>query len=580
MSPCEVHLTAPGRWTMTYGGTLLVTPQLGTAATFDQYVRSLPPWEEELLLHIDSTLDPYSISDALTFGICAVSDGSVWDNHQGAYGWIISTDIGERCCAGMGPVCGAHPDSFRAEAYGMLTVLCYLGRLAEFTGQTTPWVGVLATDSQSLLDSISTRVQQNSEFPVLACNERALKQPHHLDVQGPEWDVISSILEKLHKNPGLHLQYVRGHQDNQVPYEQLPILAQLNVDADAMASRYQKQHSPTPIAFLTDTAGVHLVTPHGTVTSHFATTIRHQATHTPLLQHLQNKYGWTPAVSALINWKAHGSSLHSRIATRTHFVKLVHDILPTAKHLHRQDPIRSCCPCCSQAPEDWAHILTCTHETRSHWRDKFLMELETECATLHTRPLLTQILVDALQLWFTHPTDSFSMDHRNYPPEASRLIHHQNAIGWKQIFMGRFGLTWSDMQEDFYVSRPHINASPKRRTGQRWQVLVIGIIWKHWRILWKQRNQDLHGADEKQQQRALNLQVRRELHEIYDAQAHLEPSVRALLHKDITSHLEKPTWVNRHCLAIHAPLVKASIKRARDKAIVGVKSIRHYFGLR
>jgi hypothetical protein len=89
MSPCEVHLTAPGRWTMTYGGTLLVTPQLGTAATFDQYVRSLPPWEEELLLHIDSTLDPYSISDALTFGICAVSDGSVWDNHQGAYGWII-----------------------------------------------------------------------------------------------------------------------------------------------------------------------------------------------------------------------------------------------------------------------------------------------------------------------------------------------------------------------------------------------------------------------------------------------------------------------------------------------------------
>lgn len=223
------------------------------------------------------------------------------------------------------------------------------------------------------------------------------------------------------------------------------------------------------IAFLRDTACVHLVTPHGTVTSHFAATIRHQATHTPLLQHLQNKYGWTPAVSALINWKAHGSSLHSRIATRTHFVKLVHDILPTANHLHRQDPIRSRCPCCSQAPEDcWAHILTCTHETRSHsWRDKFLAELETECATLHTRPILIQVLVDALKLWFNHPTDSFSMDPRKYPPEASRLIHHQNAIGWKQLFMGRFGLTWSDMQEDFYVSRPHINASPKRRTGQR-----------------------------------------------------------------------------------------------------------------
>lgn len=76
----------------------------------------------------------------------------------------------------MGPVSCANPDSFCAEAYGMLTILCYLGCLAEFTGQSDPWIGVLATDSQSLLDAISTKAHGNNKFPPLACHNRVLKQ--------------------------------------------------------------------------------------------------------------------------------------------------------------------------------------------------------------------------------------------------------------------------------------------------------------------------------------------------------------------------------------------------------------------
>jgi hypothetical protein len=45
---------------------------------------------------------------------------------QGAFGWAISNDKGERVATGMGPASGASPDSFRAEAYGMLVTLCFL----------------------------------------------------------------------------------------------------------------------------------------------------------------------------------------------------------------------------------------------------------------------------------------------------------------------------------------------------------------------------------------------------------------------------------------------------------------------
>lgn len=138
-----------------------------------------------------------------------------------------------------------HPDSFRAEAYGMLAVLCYLARLADFT--VTPdqqWTGEVATDSQSLLDAISFKPTPLS-VPVQACTERRLKDIQAIDVLSPEWDLVSNIVHILTKFPGLYLQYVWGHQDKKMAYHQLSLLAQLNEDEDAMASRYQQQHAQT-----------------------------------------------------------------------------------------------------------------------------------------------------------------------------------------------------------------------------------------------------------------------------------------------------------------------------------------------
>lgn len=68
-----------------------------------------------------------------------------------SFGWIISSDLGDRDLAhGMGPARGAKVNSYHAEAYVMLAILCFLHQLAEFTTQE-PWMGILATDS--LLDS-------------------------------------------------------------------------------------------------------------------------------------------------------------------------------------------------------------------------------------------------------------------------------------------------------------------------------------------------------------------------------------------------------------------------------------------
>ena len=352
--PAEAILVSPDLWQITYDSSTYLPVQPRPAATFDQYVSRLPTWEVDLLTHFEFPQDPFTASLHLAQGVRAVSDGSVWDDNQGAYGWTISTDRGERTAYGMGPARGAQVDSYRAEAYGMLATLCFLRRLAEYTTQMDPWVGILATDSQSLLEAITQKPDRQNMFPLYS----RLKPRHHLDVKCPEWDLLSIIIEELEKWPDLRLQHVRGHQDRTTAYDCLSLLAQLNVDADTMATRYQCEYgSPRPIVFLTRTAGVHLVTPKGTITAHYDTAIRHQATYPALYKYLQERHGWTTRVMSTINWKAHGDSLRKHINRKTHYTKLVHGILPTCKNVHRKDPIRSKCPLCREVTEDWIHIL-------------------------------------------------------------------------------------------------------------------------------------------------------------------------------------------------------------------------------
>jgi hypothetical protein len=103
-------------------------------------------------------------------------------------------------------------------------------------------------------------------------------------------------------------------------------------------------------------------------------------------------------------------------------------------------------------------------------------------------------------------------------------------------------------------------------------------LWKHWRVLWKQRNNDVHGHDASASVQAEKRDVKRQLEQIYKARSQLEPSVQSLLHRDIHQHLQQPSWVVKNWLNINTPLFQTSIRRARKNATRGMRSIRTYFG--
>jgi hypothetical protein len=182
-------------------------------------------------------------------------------------------------------------------------------------------------------------------------------------------------------------------------------------------------------------------------------------------------------------------------------------------------------------------------------------------------------------MYHEQPTTVYTVSCQHHSPELHLLIRQQNQIGWRQLFHGRFSAEWSRLQSDYYYrTRDERPGQIHKFTGTGWQVKIITALWKHWRTLWKQRNQDVFGHDAATIALAETKEVKRRLVQIYDQRAHMEPSAQSLLCADIEAHFQQPTWVVKNWLLLNTSVFQASIIRARTNATRGVRSIRSYFG--
>jgi hypothetical protein len=102
-----------------------------------------------------------------------------------------------------------------------------------------PFVDLIATDSQGILDTlqIGDEDPHDDDVPVDLDEEGEIV----LDCQRPEWDLLIEIQAELQSLPGVKLQHVEGHQDKKLPYQELDLLGQLNIDADHHAGNYQQK---------------------------------------------------------------------------------------------------------------------------------------------------------------------------------------------------------------------------------------------------------------------------------------------------------------------------------------------------
>ena len=581
-TPVEVRSTLGNTWKL-HGTHWSLKPQdtypLSAAATFNTFIESLPAWEKDILQHITMFVDPFTVSVETQRGFRAVSDGSANPPFQASYGWMMSTRSGERAVQGMGPVRGRVLHSYRAEATGLLSVLRFLIRLREFTFMHEQWEGIVATDSESLLNTLSGGAMKHlrQDAPLDLDFNQVI-----LDVLIPEWDILIEIQKSIKLLPRVRLEYTPGHQDRLRLYETLPLLGQLNADADRIASEYQEEFSSrTPFTLMSPNTRAHLVFSDGTVTSRFAEALELESSGEPLKDYLRMRNNWTMFEFDTINWNAHGSALKRFKNRRPHFVKFVHYLLPTARFLNKFDGGQRCCILCKSCEEDRDHIMRCPHPSREQWRRACIQKITEYCLEKQTYPQLTRALTSGLEDWF-NGIDVCSLDNSSFPLDLHEVIRKQSKIGWHHLMLGRFVSDWLRIQGR-YMARVLNNTSKRDdkptyyQTPEQWQVGLIKVLWDHWSTLWDSRNKEVHGHDARTRTSAEQEAIRHQLQMLYLNRHLMDPKAESLLLTNAESHDAHSILVRKNWLRMNTPIFTESVRRVKRMALRGVQSIHSYF---
>ena len=433
----------------------------------------------------------------------------------------------------------------------MLSLLRFLLRIKEFTGMHEPWTGVIATDSQGVLDTLQTgdNDPQAVDDPVDLDHGKVV-----LNCLRPEWDILIEIQAILENMPNVLLQHVEGHQDKKRPYHALDLLGQLNVDADKQAGNYNLEHGAhRPYVVMMPLTKCHLLLSDGTVTGKYQEVLIYASTTKPLLEYIQTKHSWSETTLKTIHWEAHARAIRRTLVSHTHLVKLLHQILPTHAQANKFDGGTRLCPVCTTTKEDFRHIIRCGHESRSTWRQTFLQDLRDHLIASNSSPLLSELLLEGIRQWFTSESD-IHLRPEAFHPSLRSIIYQQNRIGWGQLFLGRFGISWSSHQQGYSCHHQSRASADMKSQSLSWQTNLIRFVWERWYTLWKQRNQEVHGHDARTRREAVRREVRRTLNDIYSHRIMYEENVQALLLPNVEDHERQTVKVTENWLALNAPI--------------------------
>ena len=220
--------------------------------------------------------------------IIGVSDSSV-DPLTGAaaYCWIMTNEEETGAIARTEPT-ESDPESMTSYRGELAGVHCMINFLVKNDKTHIPLE--LWCDNESVLKAINPTVDPT--FISLCKAEGALVQQ-------------TKLLLRKFKN--VTLNHVKGHQDNKIPYEKLPLPARLNVDCDEFAKDWMQfmdltKTKPPPL----EGAKVAFYLKNALITTNLDKKIQYAKYSEDMFKYLCDKFEWTDRQTSEINWKAMG----------------------------------------------------------------------------------------------------------------------------------------------------------------------------------------------------------------------------------------------------------------------------------
>ena len=171
---------------------------------------------------------------------------------------------------------------------------------------TTNGILVMFNNNQALVNTI----RRFTKYP----------RSHIRHVLSPEWDLLSPIwtaLNKFSKIPWT--RHIKGHQDQNKPYESLSLPAQLNVNVDRLATRaLHEVATPFTEVPLHSSSRVQLMIAGTTITSHHSLHLTTTYDLPPLFEYYQTRFRWSAIVRQYVDWDLF-NSVYQRKRSHWHY---------------------------------------------------------------------------------------------------------------------------------------------------------------------------------------------------------------------------------------------------------------------
>jgi hypothetical protein len=121
--------------------------------------------------------------------------------------------------------------------------------------------------------------------------------------------------------------------------------------------------------------------------------------------------------------------------------------------------------------------------------------------------------------------------------------------------------------------------SGQRSRQQSWSRNMISYVFAEWVLLWKARNDAVHGDNTSTRAQAKHSQAIRELEILYSFRDQVLQRDRSLYFPSLEFHMEQPTRSLRPWLNLYRDLLLHSLKEATFKSLMHVRPTTNYFNL-
>ena len=361
--------------------------------------------------------------------------------------------------------------------------------------------------------------------------------------------------------------HVKGHQDDHEDYDNLPLIAQLNIDADLLTQRFYKEGTPSTFqAPLLPACPAILVIRGVTITNDYPKYLQRAYTEPRYISYLQDKYQWTDATTEWIAWKSLSCGI-CRIQRPSLITKICNDLLPTATILKKwKYQAHDYCSLCG-LPETNAHIYICCHNSRIKWRRALLKDVRTTLQSLKTKNSITETFSTALSEWF----DTGQVDIDKYPSVHHEALYTQTRIGWRQVLLGRLSQGWERLQGPTHLQHG------RQRTPYLWAANLVETLLRKSIELWELRNQDVHGHNDQDRARLRRIRLQNTVNTLIALKDKCLPDQHLLFPEAPSELLEAQNQDLESWILSRKPIIMKSIKQARKNTKANHSSITQWF---